>query len=406
MNYNAKEGHDEVCGMEDGLNTYLESGEKERQRMERYWMWLCSCPGLYRADIAGLMAYFQNPKNLYDAPARELMRWKKLADNATVKWVNALIDYKDSTTLLEAEERLSHRRLRFVSRKSALFPEKLTHLPDCPYGLFYRGVLPDPSKPAIAVVGARQCSAYGRQMAAVLGKALALEGYQVISGMASGIDSIAQSACLNAEGTSFAVLGCGADVCYPPESGKLFERLEAHGGILSEYAPMTPPLRFHFPMRNRLISGISDAVIVVEARAKSGSLITADLALDQGKEVYAVPGRFNDLLSYGCNRLIEQGAGIVLSTDSLLKNLAVSLNLKRIVPEDAEPEPDMPFSADLSDEERKIYDALSFDAKSIDEIALAADMTLLGAMQSLLSLQLKDMAAEVSKNRYTVKIAS
>ena len=166
---------------------------------------------------------------------------------------------------------------------------------------------------------------------------------------------------------------------------------------------MTRPLRHHFPMRNRLISGLSDAVIVVEARAQSGSLITEDLALDQGKEVYAVPGRYNDLLSYGCNRLIEQGAGIVLSAESLLKNLAIALNLERIPPK----EEDLirEIMKNMEEDEKKVYSALNFDSKGIDEIAQEAGLTLLQSMRALLNLQLKNLASEVSKNRYIRKIA-
>ena len=373
------------------------------RNMERYWLWLCSCPGLYRPQIAGLIGFFHDPKQLYDAQTRELIRWKKLADDETTKWVNSLINYKETVSAVEAEEKLGSRKLRFISRQHPCFPQKLMNLPDGPYGLFFRGHLPDPEKPSVAVIGARRCSNYGQQMAMVLGKALAAEGYQVVSGMAAGVDGVAQSACLSAGGQSYAVLGNGADVCYPQENEDLYDRLEQAGGILSEFPPMTPPLRHHFPLRNRLISGLSDAVIVVEARAQSGSLITADLALDQGKDVYAVPGRFNDLLSYGCNRLIEQGAGIVLSSESLLENLAASLNLKRVPPK--EEDAVRIITQNMADDEKKVYSALNFDAKSLDEIASAAGLTLLQSMRAILNLQLKNLAAEVSKNQYIRKIA-
>ena len=157
-------------------------------------------------------------------------------------------------------------------------------------------------------------------------------------------------------------------------------------------------------MRNRLISGLSDAVIVVEARDKSGSLITADLALDQGKEVYAVPGRYNDLLSYGCNRLIEQGAGIVLSKNSLLDNLAAAMDLKKVRPLGEEDERRIP--PDLGEEERKVYAALDSDARSVDEIAQASGLTLLQSMRALMNLQLNNLAVEVSRNQFAVSIAS
>ena len=393
--------------MEKTVNEAVSGIQSESSKagsdMERYWLWLCSCPGLYRPVIAGLMEYFRDPKQLYDARTTELFRWKRLADNETTKWVNTLIDYKESTCAAEAEGVLAAKKLHFVSRCSPLFPEKLKNLPDCPYGLFYRGSLPDPNKSAVAVIGARRCSSYGEQMSMIIGKALAKEGYQVISGMAAGVDGISQAACLSAGGRSYAVLGSGADVCYPQENATLYDRLGETGGVISELAPRTPPLRHHFPLRNRLISGLADAVIVVEARAQSGSLITADLALDQGKEVYAVPGRYNDLLSFGCNRLIEQGAGIVLSTESLLKNLAIGLNLTRIPPREDEPACRIP--QDMGSDEKKIYEALSFDAKPIDEIARETGLTLLQSMRALLNLQLQDLAAEVSKNRYIRRIA-
>lgn len=379
--------------------------------MERYWLWLCSCPKLYRNTILALISYFGSPKAVYEADTRELIAWKKLSDEAMTLWVNELTVYKDTVGTADAEKLLEQRNLRFVSRQSETFPAKLRDLVDCPFGLFYRGHLPDPSIPAVAVVGARRCSHYGEQMAQLIGGRLAKEGYQVVSGMAAGIDSNAQAACVREGGSSYAVLGCGADICYPPEERSLYGSLPERGGIVSEYPPSAAPLRPHFPQRNRLISGLAEAVIVVEAREKSGSLITADIALDQGKEVYAVPGRFNDLLSYGCNRLIEQGAGIVLSADSLLDNLAVSLHLHRVLPCGGE-EPGAGGSArsrifmSLGEDEQKVYRELDTDARSVDEIARASGLTLLQTMNALLGLQLKHCAQEVSKNRYSLTLAS
>ncbi len=392
-------------GLEESMscNEYMGESLTRNKEMERYWLWLCSCPGLYRSVIGGLMGFFHTPKALYEAETRELLRWKKLADDETAKWVNSLSEYKEKVSVVDAEGRANRRNLAFVSRYSPEFPQNLLHLPDCPYGLFYRGQLPDPLKPAIAVVGARKCSNYGQQMSAVIGQALAQEGYQVISGMAAGVDGTAQAACISAKGSSYAVLGCGADVCYPPENNHLYELLPEKGGIISEYPPGTPPLRHHFPERNRLISGLASCVIVVEARDKSGSLITADLALDQGKEVYAVPGRYNDLLSYGCNRLIEQGAGIVLSTESLLKNLAVSLNLQRVLPK--KEEVTHQICEDMNENEKTVYLALNMDATGIDELALQTGLTLLQVMRALIDLQLRNLVVEVSKNRYALKLA-
>ena len=379
--------------------------------MERYWLWLCSCPKMYRNTILALTDYFGSPKAVYEADTRQLLAWKRLANEDMTAWVNELTVYKDTTGTADAEKLLEKRNLRFVSRQSEEFPEKLRYLIDCPFGLFYRGHLPDPKIPSVSVVGARRCSHYGEQAADLIGKALTQEGYQVISGMACGIDGTAQSACVKEGGSSFAVLGCGADNCYPPENKPLYSPLPVKGGILSELPPGTPPLRPHFPQRNRLISGLSDAVIVVEARKQSGSLITADMALDQGKEVYAVPGRFNDVLSCGCNRLIDQGAGIVLSADSLLENLADALNLQRILPQEDEAEPAQETARSriwdrLGEDEKKVYMALSEDAMAVDEISKACGLTLLRTMNALLGLQLKHCAEEISKNRYSLKLAS
>ena len=295
----------------------------------------------------------------------------------------------------------------FVSLEDGLYPSRLRDIPDPPYGIYYKGCLPADSLPVTAVIGTRNADAYGKDQARQFASYLSARGIGIISGLARGIDGIAGRAALRGSGRSYAVLGSGVDICYPRENSDLYYDLIEQGGIISEYPPGTQPKTSHFPMRNRLISGLSDAVIVVEARAKSGSLITADLALDQGKEVYAVPGRYNDLLSYGCNRLIGQGAGIVLSTDRLLEELALTLNLQR-VPAEHDDGPAAQESAlrGMGEEERKVYRELSHDARSVDEIARACGLTLLQTMTALLNLQMKERAEENSKNRYVVKLAS
>jgi DNA processing protein len=175
--------------------------------------------------------------------------------------------------------------------------------------------------PTVALIGARDCSEYGRNVASRLGFVFGQKGIQVISGMARGIDGISQEAAVDAGGTSYAVLGSGVDVCYPTGNRRLYEKLKVSGGILSEYPPGTKALAHHFPPRNRIVSGLADAVIVVEARAKSGTLITVDMALEQGREVYVVPGRITDDLSVGCNRLVKMGAGLLLDTEEFLDEL-------------------------------------------------------------------------------------
>ena len=211
--------------------------------------------------------------------------------------------------------------IRVVERGERDYPARLLEIPDPPERLYVLGRLPEENLPSVAIIGARECSEYGSYVAARLGECMGRNGIQVISGMARGIDGIGQTAALDAGGSSFAVLGSGVDVCYPARNRRLYERLRESGGVLSEYPPGTPALSRNFPPRNRIVSGLADAVVVVEAREKSGTLITVDMALEQGKEVYAVPGRVTDALSSGCNRLVKLGAAVLLDPEELAEEL-------------------------------------------------------------------------------------
>jgi DNA protecting protein DprA len=210
---------------------------------------------------------------------------------------------------------------RFCYFDDPEFPARLKEIPEPPYGLFVRGHFPEPGRPSCAIVGARMCSAYGKEQAEQFASALSAAGVNIISGMARGIDGIAQHAAVRRGGHSYAVLGCGADVCYPEENRGLYSALQESGGIISEYLPGTPASARLFPQRNRIISGLSDLVLVIEARERSGTLITVDAALEQGREIYALPGRVSDSLSRGANRLIRQGAGIATCPDDILEAL-------------------------------------------------------------------------------------
>jgi DNA processing protein len=219
-------------------------------------------------------------------------------------------------------DRMLERGIGFVVDGEKEYPAKMASISGRPVVLYYIGKLPDDGFKSVAMVGARECSEYGKSMARLFGERLAEADVQVISGMARGIDGISQRAALDAGGYSLGVLGCGIDICYPVENRRLYEALAKQGCLCSEYPPGTNPNAGYFPRRNRIISALSDAVLVVEAREKSGSLITVDLALEQGREVYAVPGRINDCLSSGCNHLIRQGAGLVNSPDELLQEIS------------------------------------------------------------------------------------
>lgn len=255
-----------------------------------------------------------------------------LKEILTAKQLGALLE---SRRKIDSRERLAERFLEmnrkgifFTCRGEPDYPSKLMEIPDPPEGIYYRGKLPE-ERLSVAVVGARDCSEYGARVAEELGRYLGEQGVQVISGMARGIDGISQAAALSAGGSSFAVLGSGVDVCYPVSNRALYEKLLERGGILSSYPPGTAPLSMNFPPRNRIVSGLADALVVVEAREKSGTLITVDMALEQGREVYVAPGRITDRLSDGCNRLLRQGAGVFLSPREFLAEIQPVAEPKR-----------------------------------------------------------------------------
>jgi DNA processing protein len=216
-------------------------------------------------------------------------------------------------------------QIRYIRRQDREYPSRFDGLPHMPEGIYVLGCLPDAERPTVGIVGARDCTAYGRIEAERFGTVLAGYGVQVISGLAYGVDAWAQKGALTGGGKTFAVLGTGVDVCYPKQNYALYRRiLREGGGMISEFEPGARPQGWHFPIRNRLISALSDVVLVVEARLKSGSLITADCAIDQGRVVYALPGRTLDEMSQGCNRLIAQGAGIAWTPEIILEELGIS----------------------------------------------------------------------------------
>ncbi|MGN0406360.1 MAG: DNA-processing protein DprA [Bariatricus sp.] len=297
-------------------------------------------------------------------------------------------------------EKLEESGMHFLAWESVGYPERLRELPGMPYGLYVKGKLPEEERTSVAIVGARRCSAYGEKMTLQYSKILAEAGAQIISGMALGIDGAAHRGALFAGGRTFAVLGCGVDLCYPKEHKGLYTDLAAKGGILSEYPPGTPPLASHFPARNRLISGLADVVLVMEAKEKSGSLITADMALEQGRDVYALPGPAESALSRGCHRLIDQGAGILLDPDELCERLHIFLkNQQNGMPQNNHKNKIM-----LETEEDLVYSKLDLFPKSREEIRRLTGLAPEELSRILLSLELKGYISERSKNYYFRRI--
>lgn len=291
-----------------------------------YIHWLCQAAGTGSRRFLQSLELLGTPREIYRLAASGRLAGK--LSKSCGKKAAQMESFTKGYDVEGAYERMTRQGIRLVTPKEGAFPQRLAKIPDRPYVLYYVGNLPPEGKKAVALIGARDCTEYGRYMSRQFGTALAKAGVQVISGMARGVDCIGQKGALQSGGYSMGVLGCGVDICYPRENQELYEALAERGGICSEYPPGTPPRAVFFPPRNRIISGLGDAVLVIEARVKSGTLITVDMALEQGREVYALPGRATDPLSSGCNRLIRQGAGLVSSPDELLEELLGSFTEK------------------------------------------------------------------------------
>lgn len=303
-----------------------------------------------------------------------------------------ILDSVRSWKLDEEFQKMKQKQVQFVTMLDEKYPKRLRNIPSPPYALFFKGTLPDENRRAIAIVGARECTPYGEVMAKEFAKSLARNDVQIISGMARGVDSAGQIGALEVGGASFGVLGCGVDICYPREKISLYMGLQEKGGLISEFPLGTNPLPQNFPARNRIISGLADTILVMEAKEQSGSLITADTALDQGKDVYALPGPVNSRLSMGCNRLIKQGAGILLSPEELLLELGICQDNKK--------ENDEQIKILLETTENLVYSCLDLQPQNLEYLYNVTKIPISELLDVLMRMQLKGVVREISKNYY------
>ncbi len=277
--------------------------------------------------------------------------------------------------------------------------------------LYAKGDLVEEDRFSLAMVGSRRMSEYGRKIAADLSFELALAGLTIVSGMARGIDTVSHTGALKAGGRSIAVLGCGLNICYPAENKELMTALSRSGCVISEFPLGTPPVRENFPRRNRLISGLSLGVLVVEATARSGSLITAGSALEQGKEIFAVPGNITSSSARGTNGLIKLGAKPVQSAEDIIEELSPQIkgllrSVKTVPP--SSPQKVFDFSRtpaqrlEINDEERAICNILGSDSKHIDHIVRELKMPAARLSGLLLGLEMKGIVRQTAGNNFSI----
>jgi DNA processing protein len=299
--------------------------------------------------------------------------------------------------------------IRKITLDDPEYPKRLKAIHKPPKQLYVNGSLIPQDEMAVAIVGSRRASLYGLEMAEKLGYDLAIRGITVVSGMARGIDTAAHRGAIKAKGRTIAVMGSGHSRIYPAENKKLYADIVKTGAVVTEYADSEEPLAFHFPQRNRIISGLSLGVIVVEAAKDSGALITAELAAEQGREVFAIPGKISSSTSSGSNSLIRDGAKLVQSVDDIIDELSLS-ELKEVSEDKREAldgkikrmTKNYIYNA-LTEDERRIYNALSDEPMHVDDIIGKAGLERAKAAKALLNMQLKKLIQEVSGKRFIRK---
>ena len=279
-----------------------------------YWIWLAQLDLLGSIRKQKLLEYFKTPENIYKANKEELLKINGIGE----KICNNIINNKDRELIWKMQFFMQKNNIKFINIIDEEYPEKLKNIYDPPITLFYKGDISLLKTKCVAVVGSRKASCYGIKIAEKIGKELAQNSHTTVSGLAKGIDTAGHIGAIKSAGKTIAILGTGVDYVYPKENYNLYKTIEKEGLILSEYVVGTKPLATNFPARNRIVTGISDSVIIVEATEKSGALITVDFALEQGKEVFVVPGNIDSEQSKGTNELIRNGALIYTKIDDVL----------------------------------------------------------------------------------------
>jgi DNA processing protein len=353
---------------------------------KRFWVGFNLVKGIGAVRLQSLLNHFGDLGVAWQAPADALQ-----AAGLSPKLVERVIQVRESVDLDRFMGKMESQKIAVLTWDDPAYPARLKQIDQPPPVLYVRGDLIPEDTWAVAIVGTRRISAYGRQVTDEMAAFLAANGVTVVSGLARGVDAVAHQSALKAGGRTIAVLGCGVDRIYPPEHSQMAEKMIAQGAVLSDYAPGTPPDASNFPPRNRIISGLSMAILVVEAGETSGALITAQFAVDQGREVFAVPGNILAPQSKGTNRLIAQGAHPLLEANDLLE----ALNLTRL---SQQREVRQALPAD--EVESKLLSVLSHEPLHMDEIRNQTGYPIERVSATLVMLELKGLVRQVGGMNY------
>jgi len=352
------------------------------------WIALSLVPEVGPVTFRKLLSLYRDPASVLKAPFGELAA----IDGVGEKKARNIKDFSGWKNVEKHVERLSRCDARVVTFRDADYPSMLRQTEDAPVFLYVKGSIQEEDKFAIAIVGSRKLSPYGRLVTERLSSELSRSGFTIVSGMARGIDTVAHTNSITSGGRTIAVLGSGIDRAYPPENRGLMERITASGYVASEFPCGTEPNKENFPRRNRLISGLSMGVVVVEAAAGSGALITAGSALEQNREVFAVPGNITSPNSAGTNELIKKGAKLIQKSDDIIEELAPMLRGYVKTREK--------LKVDVTEEEKKLCDILSGEPVHIDTLSRELSLSPAAALATLLGLEIKGIVRQSDGKRF------
>lgn len=368
---------------------------------EHFWYWINNITGVGRKTIREMIDYFGTPKEVYCASETDIAYFIQETNCRNV--MHSFLLSRNEENIERHYARLLNNKIDFLYPGHFRYPEKLENIPDPPMGLYLKGQLPQQQKKAVAIIGARDCTHYGEEMAHYFGRELAKCGVAVISGLARGIDGMAHKGALDGDGYTLGIIGGGIDNVYPEENYQLFMQMERRGGILSESNMGIRPVAGLFPQRNRLIAGLCDGILVVEAKEKSGTFITVDQGLDQGKEIFAIPGRIEDCKSIGCNNLIKMGAHIVTEVHDILEILHIEENCEGVMSY-SECLQSISSKMLLAPLEKMVYSCLRINPRNIDDIIEDVRVAPQDVCKALNRMALEGIIAEPTRNYYAIKL--